>query len=98
MHEASIRKCNKCGQKFNKEGDNQCNQITCLKCGNIQCYICSKTVPKDHTHFRRFGGKGTCDLYDDPGLVAQVARAKQTAVQNLVGAGIGVQDSDLRHL
>jgi len=96
MHKASVRVCNKCKREFEKRGNNECNQVTCLACGNIQCYICSATVPSDHSHFRTYGGKGTCDLYGDPGLRAQVARAKVQTVGNLVQAVPGLRESDFR--
>jgi len=94
MHKASVRTCNKCGKEFEKQGRTECNQVKCLICGNIQCYICSATIPADHSHFRRFGGTGTCDLYDDPGLVAQIAKAKGSVVGNLVQTVPGLRVSD----
>lgn len=96
MHKASVRVCNKCKKEFEKQGSKECNQVTCLACGNIQCYICSATIPSNHSHFRRFGGTGTCDLYDDPGLVAQVAKARENTVANLVQAVPGLSVSDIR--
>jgi hypothetical protein len=77
MPEASVdlRKCKKCKKEFAKWVSNQCNQVICSTCGNVQCYICSKTVPVDYSHFRGFGGTGSCDLYNDSGLI-ELAKAR----------------------
>lgn len=44
--------------------------MTCTKCSNVQCYICSKSC--DYSHFndpRRGGRTGNCDLFDKDGGV-----------------------------
>ncbi|KAH8749113.1 hypothetical protein F5883DRAFT_436052, partial [Diaporthe sp. PMI_573] len=64
MSAALIRTCNKCSAPFIKE--NGGNKMTCTKCRNIQCYICSKSC--DYSHFddaRRGGKTGNCPLFDD---------------------------------
>ncbi|KAK3898961.1 hypothetical protein C8A05DRAFT_18530 [Staphylotrichum tortipilum] len=65
MSAALIRKCNKCSTPFIKE--NGCNKMTCVRpgCGNVQCYVCSKSC--DYSHFDdagRGGKKGNCPLFD----------------------------------
>lgn len=69
MTEALVRSCNKCKNKFVKEFG--CNKMTCPSCGNLQCYVCSKTV-SDYRHFadnydRHNGRNGSkkCPLHDD---------------------------------
>lgn len=44
-------------------------QMTCTKCRNIQCYICSKSCDYSHFNDERRGGKnGNCDLFDKEGI------------------------------
>ena len=72
MTTALIRKCNKCSKSFIKEYG--CNKMACTSCGNLQCYVCSKTV-KDYNHFdqsTRVPGMANpksksklCPLYDN---------------------------------
>lgn len=63
MSEALIRKCNKCDTKFIKEEG--CNKMTCSKCKNVQCYICSKSCSYDHFNDTTRGGKvGNCPLFE----------------------------------
>ena len=52
MSEAMVRKCNKCGLRFVKLDG--CNKITC-RCGNTQCFVCSKDVV-GYNHFDRVVG------------------------------------------
>ncbi|VBB84173.1 Putative E3 ubiquitin-protein ligase [Podospora comata] len=66
MSAAMIRTCNKCKTPFIKE--NGCNKMTCTRkgCGNIQCYVCSKSC--DYSHFdepARGGKPGNCRLFDE---------------------------------
>ena len=71
MSEALVRKCNKCKTPFIKMDG--CNKITCTKCRNIQCYICSQDclhTPHGGTyaHFNdpsRGGKEGQCQLFDN---------------------------------
>ncbi|PNP55450.1 hypothetical protein THARTR1_04280 [Trichoderma harzianum] len=66
MSSALIRKCNKCSTPFIKTLG--CNKVSCTRCGNIQCDVCSKNC--DYTHFKEnqpkteAGAKG-CPLYDN---------------------------------
>ncbi|TDZ31385.1 E3 ubiquitin-protein ligase [Colletotrichum spinosum] len=63
MSAALIRKCNKCGTPFIK--DQGCNKMTCSRCNNIQCYVCSASC--DYSHFddsSRGGKKGNCPLFE----------------------------------
>ncbi|RPA78594.1 hypothetical protein BJ508DRAFT_329072 [Ascobolus immersus RN42] len=63
MSAAMIRSCNKCQNKFIKETG--CNKMTCSKCSNIQCYICSENIT-GYQHFKeQNGGKGNCVLHDN---------------------------------
>ncbi|KAF4445132.1 hypothetical protein F53441_10974 [Fusarium austroafricanum] len=66
MSEALIRKCNKCRTAFIKQDG--CNKMTCTTkgCGNVQCYVCSKSCDYDHFDDSRRGGKkGNCPLFED---------------------------------
>ncbi|KAI7784533.1 hypothetical protein LA080_009769 [Diaporthe eres] len=64
MSAALIRTCNKCSAPFIKE--NGCNKMTCTKCRNIQCYVCSKSCDYSHFNDATRGGKtGNCPLFDD---------------------------------
>ncbi|KAK2613681.1 hypothetical protein N8I77_000574 [Diaporthe amygdali] len=64
MSAALIRMCNKCQAPFIKE--NGCNKMTCTKCRNIQCYVCSKSCDYSHFNDASRGGKtGNCPLFDD---------------------------------
>lgn len=71
MSEALVRRCNKCKTPFIKTDG--CNKITCTKCRNIQCYICSQDCvagPNGSTygHFNdpsRGGKEGQCQLFDN---------------------------------
>lgn len=58
MTAALVRNCNRCKKPFIKEYG--CNKMACTSCGNLQCYVCSKSVTNyDHFH------KGTCPLHDN---------------------------------
>jgi len=84
MSQALIRRCNKCNTPFIKtEG---CNKMTCTQpgCGNIQCYICSKSCGYEHFNDTRRGGKqGNCPLFDQAGVESrhndEIERAKEVA-------------------
>ncbi|KAJ4389940.1 hypothetical protein N0V93_007413 [Gnomoniopsis smithogilvyi] len=59
-----------------------CNKMTCTKCGNIQCYVCSKSC--DYSHFndtRRGGRAGNCDLFDKEGGVEARHQAEVKAAE-----------------
>ncbi|KAF4981330.1 hypothetical protein FZEAL_2863 [Fusarium zealandicum] len=65
MTAALIRICNKCQTPFIKESG--CNKMTCTRrgCGNIQCYVCSKSCAYSHFNdVSRGGKKGNCPLFD----------------------------------
>ncbi|KAI1017413.1 hypothetical protein LB505_004911 [Fusarium chuoi] len=65
MSKALIRKCNKCSTPFIKEEG--CNKMTCTRkgCGNVQCYICSKSCDYNHFNDESRGGKqGNCPLFE----------------------------------
>ncbi|PFH60040.1 hypothetical protein XA68_11524 [Ophiocordyceps unilateralis] len=87
MSAAVIRRCNKCGAPFIKDGG--CNKMTCARsgCGNVQCYICSKSC--DYAHFNdphRGGRTGNCPLFDvvDSRHARDIWRAEQKARQQVV--------------
>lgn len=71
MSEALVRKCNKCKTPFIKTDG--CNKITCTKCRNVQCYICSEDCVagpngSSYIHFNdpsRGGKEGQCQLFDN---------------------------------
>ncbi|EHK17917.1 uncharacterized protein TRIVIDRAFT_44742, partial [Trichoderma virens Gv29-8] len=48
MSAALIRTCNKCDTPFIKSVG--CNKVSCTRCGNIQCDVCSENC--DYTHFK----------------------------------------------
>ncbi|KAF5600642.1 RING finger (TRIAD), partial [Fusarium pseudoanthophilum] len=65
MSKALIRKCNKCSTPFIKEEG--CNKMTCTRkgCGNVQCYVCSKSCDYNHFNDESRGGKqGNCPLFE----------------------------------
>ncbi|KAI1011238.1 hypothetical protein LB504_002469 [Fusarium proliferatum] len=65
MSRALIRKCNKCSTPFIKEEG--CNKMTCTRkgCGNVQCYVCSKSCDYNHFNDESRGGKqGNCPLFE----------------------------------
>ncbi|KAF5647321.1 RING finger (TRIAD) [Fusarium sp. NRRL 52700] len=65
MSRALIRKCNKCRTPFIKEEG--CNKMTCTRkgCGNVQCYVCSKSCDYNHFNDESRGGKqGNCPLFE----------------------------------
>lgn len=63
MTAALVRLCNKCKGPFIKEDG--CNKMMC-PCGNIQCYVCSRSCDYNHFDDARRGGKaGNCPLFDD---------------------------------
>lgn len=46
--------------------------MSCPKCRNLQCYICSKSC--DYAHFndpKRGGKEGNCPLFDEQGIEAR---------------------------
>ena len=51
MSEALVRKCNNCRTPFIKMDG--CNKITCTKCRNVQCYICSQDCVPGPTEIGR---------------------------------------------
>ena len=82
MSEAMVRKCNKCGLRFVKLDG--CNKITC-RCGNTQCFVCSKDVI-GYNHFdRAVGSKLLCPMYCDSDKLLQtdVAKARMETVERL---------------
>ena len=65
MSDALIRRCNNCGTPFVKEEG--CNKMTCTRpgCGNVQCYVCSKSCAYSHFNDESRGGKtGNCPLFE----------------------------------
>ncbi|ORY15631.1 hypothetical protein BCR34DRAFT_477776 [Clohesyomyces aquaticus] len=61
MSNALIRKCNRCANPFVKEYG--CNKMTCTKCANVQCYVCSKDV-RNYDHFAD-NVPNRCPLHDN---------------------------------
>lgn len=56
--------------------------MTCTKCGNIQCYVCSKSCDYAHFNDTRRGGKtGNCDLFDAEGGVEARHQAEVRAAE-----------------
>ncbi|AEO60847.1 hypothetical protein MYCTH_2310513 [Thermothelomyces thermophilus ATCC 42464] len=93
MSAALIRKCNKCGAAFIKE--NGCNKMRCTRagCGNVQCYVCSKSCDYSHFDDRSRGGKrGNCPLFDD---VEQRHRNEVRAAEELARKQVASENPDL---
>ncbi|KAL2164945.1 hypothetical protein VTH06DRAFT_241 [Thermothelomyces fergusii] len=93
MSAALIRKCNKCGTPFIKE--NGCNKMRCTRagCGNVQCYVCSKSCDYSHFNHRSRGGKsGNCPLFDD---VEQRHRNEVRAAEELARKKVARENPDL---
>ncbi|KAJ8118241.1 hypothetical protein OPT61_g745 [Boeremia exigua] len=93
MSAALIRKCNKCQTPFIKELG--CNKMSCTKCGNKQCYLCSKNVES----YRHFGDpdKGCCELHDNVEAVHEqaVKKAAEEAMAQVRAENPDVSDADL---
>ena len=67
-------------------------------CGNMQCYVCSSNL-NDYSHFGRDNGSGKiCPLYGDMDVLftEQVAVAQERTVRELLKAGTGLKDDDIR--
>ncbi|GAB7362756.1 hypothetical protein MBLNU230_g3061t1 [Neophaeotheca triangularis] len=107
MSSALIRNCNKCKTAFLKaEG---CNKMACVKCGNLQCYVCSESI-RDYTHFdqrsrhpapRSEDGNKKCAMYDVGGSVDhfhhnEVKKAEKKAREEALANNPELQDQDLR--
>ncbi|KFX99740.1 hypothetical protein O988_03675 [Pseudogymnoascus sp. VKM F-3808] len=83
MTKAMVRLCNKCKGPFIKEDG--CNKMNC-PCGNIQCYVCSKSCQYNHFDDERRGGKaGNCPLFDDVNKrhEEETKRAEEEVVEKL---------------
>lgn len=54
--------------------------MTCTKCRNIQCYICSKSCEYSHFNDSKRGGKpGNCPLFDEKGVEVRHSEEVKTA-------------------
>ncbi|CAG8974924.1 hypothetical protein HYALB_00006711 [Hymenoscyphus albidus] len=94
---ALIRKCNKCGTSFIKEEG--CNKMACTKCGNIQCYVCSKSCGYDHFNDPHRGGKpGNCPLFEDVEARhdEEVGKAEKEALEKIRAEHPEYTEEDLR--
>ncbi|OLN98060.1 E3 ubiquitin-protein ligase RNF216-like protein 2, partial [Colletotrichum chlorophyti] len=101
MSAALIRKCNKCGTPFIKELG--CNKMTCTRagCGNIQCYVCSKSCDYSHFDDKSRGGKaGNCPLFDKDGVDVrhhnEVEEAELKARQKILESNPKLDEDFLR--
>jgi TRIAD3 protein (E3 ubiquitin-protein ligase RNF216) len=77
---ALIRHCNRCKNAFVKLDG--CNKMTCTKCRNTQCYVCSKNV----TNYDHFGnGRNRCPLHDNHEArhEQEVEKAEQEALAKI---------------
>jgi TRIAD3 protein (E3 ubiquitin-protein ligase RNF216) len=88
MSAALIRKCNKCSAPFVKEDG--CNKMTCSSCRNVQCYVCSESLPPGsaYNHFdeQSRGGKvGNCPLFEsvEERHKTDVGKAEKEALEKL---------------
>ena len=96
MSDALIQKCNKCSKPFVKLYG--CNKMTC-PCGNLQCYVCGKSI-QDYRHFERpEGPNGTkCPLHekDDSRLEKKLRDAQDQAVKKVLEETSDVEEEDVR--
>ncbi|KAF2496158.1 hypothetical protein BU16DRAFT_368160 [Lophium mytilinum] len=92
MTNALIRICNKCQHPFIK--DFGCNKMVCTRCGNKQCYVCSKTVV-DYNHFKE---NGPCPLHDntDQRHTEDVKKAETEALAKVRAENPELTDEDLK--
>lgn len=100
MSAALIRKCNKCSAPFIKEEG--CNKMTCTKCGNLQCYICSASCTYAHFNDTSRGGKaGNCPLFDEKHNIEQrheeeVSKAEKEALAKVRAEHPEYTEEDLK--
>jgi TRIAD3 protein (E3 ubiquitin-protein ligase RNF216) len=99
MSAALIRKCNKCGTPFIKEEG--CNKMRCtLKgCGNVQCYVCSKSCDYDHFNDEGRGGKpGNCPLFEsvETRHDEEVSKAEKEALDKIRAEHPEYTEDDLK--
>jgi hypothetical protein len=80
MTKATVRVCNKCKTPFWKEGG--CNRMTCARCGNQQCFVCSLNLKGVSGHFMDHG----CPLFDDTDirLHTEAATAREKTLHQLL--------------
>ncbi|KAF2120898.1 hypothetical protein BDV96DRAFT_484706 [Lophiotrema nucula] len=95
MSEALIRKCNRCKNPFVK--DHGCNKMTCTKCSNVQCYVCSKDV-RDYNHFSDEGGRSKCPLHDNVELrhEEEVKKAEAEAFARVRAENPEISENELK--
>jgi TRIAD3 protein (E3 ubiquitin-protein ligase RNF216) len=98
MSAALIRKCNKCGTPFIKEEG--CNKMRCtLKgCGNVQCYVCSKSCDYDHFDDQGRGGTRNCPLFEsvETRHDAEVSKAEKEALEQVRAEHPEYTEDDLK--
>jgi TRIAD3 protein (E3 ubiquitin-protein ligase RNF216) len=99
MSAALIRKCNKCSTPFVKEEG--CNKMTCTLngCGNVQCYVCSKSCAYDHFDDSSRGGKkGNCPLFESviERHDIEVKKAEELALQKVRAEHPEYTEEDLK--
>lgn len=73
-----------------------CEQMTCTKCRNIQCYICSKSCEYSHFNDVKRGGKeGNCPLFDEGGIEIrhseEVKNAEAEARKKVLAENSGIR-------
>lgn len=70
--------------------------MTCTKCGNIQCYVCSRSCDYSHFNDTRRGGKaGNCDLFDKEGGVEARHQAEVSAAEEEARKKVQEEHKDL---
>lgn len=75
-------------------------QMTCPKCRNLQCYICSKTCEYSHFNDPARGGKaGQCPLFDEQGIdvrhAEDVRKAEEEARTKIIAQNADIDRSFL---
>jgi TRIAD3 protein (E3 ubiquitin-protein ligase RNF216) len=101
MSAALIRKCNKCEAPFVKEDG--CNKMTCSRCRNIQCYVCSVSLPPNsaYGHFdekARGGKEGNCPLFEnlEERHKTDVGKAEREALEKIRAEHPEVDEEQLK--
>ncbi|KAL9097008.1 MAG: hypothetical protein Q9165_000972 [Trypethelium subeluteriae] len=98
MTEALVRKCNKCRNPFIKEDG--CNKMTCPKCSNTQCYICSADINSNYDHFFQdiVESSRGCPLYGGDFNLhkREVRKAEKTAIAKAMADNSELVEADLK--
>ncbi|KAF2869837.1 hypothetical protein BDV95DRAFT_88909 [Massariosphaeria phaeospora] len=94
MSAAMIRYCNRCKHPFVK--DYGCNKMSCSRCRNVQCYVCSKDVT-DYNHFSDAINSSRCPLHDnvESRHEQEVKKAAEEATAKVRAENPGLSETDV---